>query len=269
MKSFWDGFFKKAEEENNPSSAAAIAAGAGGLAGAHRLGKTVLRERAEKKIPKSKNWRHFVRSLKPGDILVSKENRSRSKFNDRLLNTFGGSKHIHTQLYTGKGKLLQTAGSGFNVARDNAKLQLSKGSDVIALRPKLKSSEIKKGLKGASTLLGNKYETNRQIVGRGLKMLVGVPGKACHLGKGDRVVCTDVVAKAYPKVMPNRYSPVEDLQSSKHVTPVAHLNRIKGGRGGLFYKGLRPALSALKVGLPAYGIAKGIEALRAKKKEVG
>ena len=202
-------------------------------------------------------------------MLVSNPVKSKgvvSKAIGPLINTFGGSKHTHTQIYAGKGKLLETAGPGYPVAMDNAKLQLSRGQDVIAYRPKMKEKAIQKGIAEGKKLLGAKYEGAGQMLGRGANMVAGMTQKACHLGKGDRVVCTDVIAKAYPKIMPNRYSTIESLQSSKHLKPVAHLNRLHTNKGSFFYKGLHPTVSALKVGLPVYGVAKAIQAMRAKKK---
>lgn len=276
MKNFWGGFFKSAEEDRLHPAAVAGAAGAAGTArGLYTNYQITKKHRAAKS---SKNWRSFIKQLKPGDVITSTPTKSREKIVKGVnlkdaLTLFGESPQTHAALYTGKGALFEIPGSKYRASVSSAKTQLSRGENVVAYRPTnngkaLSQKQKARAIASAKELSGRKYETAMENVKRVGKTVAGIGGKSCNIGKGGRIVCTDVIAKAYPKQIPNRYTSIGAIERSKHMQPVAKLIRARPGmRTKLIHNVLRPAARGAKWALPAYGAAKALDYIKGKKNE--
>lgn len=261
---FWRGLFKSAEDPEKKMSPAVAAAAVGGAAAAKDVHADYRLNKKINSSKKTKNWKEFVRTLKPGDVVVSGRV-VKPNFIQRAVTYLGGSKEIHGQIYAGKGKIVHTPGGKVPITLDSAKYQLSRKNNLVAYRPK--GGGGSKAVRRAKEILGSKYETKKEIAKRVLGMVAGVGGgKSCSLsGKGKNVVCTDIVGKAHPQLGLNRYTPMRKIQLHKGMIPVSHLHRGSAVRDTVLLKGLRPAVAAAKWGLPAYGAAKMIEKFRNKK----
>lgn len=279
MSSFWNGFLKAAEDNSTGPATIAGAVGAVGAAKGFIDSRAVAKKHQQ--AVSAKNWKDFANKLKPGDILASTPIKSSDRAIKQIpitlkdsLTYFGESPQTHSSLYLGKGKLFEIAGSEYKASQSDAKVQLSRGENVIAYRPTTKggkplsTEETRKAIARAKSLSGAKYETSMDTAKRVARMATGTGGKSCSIGKGGRIVCTDVIAKAYPKHIPDRHTALGKIERSKQMQPVASLIRkMPTARTKFIHNVLRPAVRGAKWALPAYGAAKAIEYVKGKKNE--
>jgi hypothetical protein len=276
MNSFYVGFEKKAI---SPTAAGFIA---GSIPAAQAMYKIQEVNKKEKEVPKTKSVDTFLKSINPGDILYGG---FRARSGDTLtklileeprnaLFALGGQADSHSMLYLGDGKAfhigkphgkrnIETEVPRNTVNLENfLKQKDQKDYNFIAYRPKgACPKEQAKAVKEVKTLTGSKYTSNTGLLLRGLASIIGVSQDSEKIKpKGKDLICTDVPAKAYSKVIPNRNLSILEMKALPVMEPVAKI----GDRKGSLIEQLsasfgNPAVKGVAVGIPVALAAKGLQ----------
>lgn len=172
----------------------------------------------------------LTKRLKPGDLLFSAPDSSRSKgvlgkVFKPLSRLVQGTDYGHTAIYAGNGKIIES-----RIGEGVQKKHLSKmtgSNNVIASRVKATPAERKKAVEYADSQIGKGYSLT-QLVRAGLPSFRG-KRKDDNAEESDKLFCSALVANAYAKKQFSDKSrlatrPVE-IMSSSQVKPIAALTR--------------------------------------------
>lgn len=276
MSSFLKGFQKAAKRERSDiGTAAAIGAGVAGTKATAEGIRSTIRDRREGKVKVEKNITSFEKKLKPGDIIFSRDPKSKYRFNvgDRtlpfteksMIQAGVGSSQYHAGLYTGKGKMFHASGVG-QVGKDWLESE-SRGKDVMAYRPGGASKrEVTEALKQPKRMKGRQYKTTEELISQAKSTILSPKQgpKACYNVKG-RTVCTNVVASAYPKQFKKEFATIDQMKGTKGMTPIARYSRVAppSAREKILSRVAYPAIRNLKwaplAAAAAYGVLKANE----------
>lgn len=303
-QAMFSGFEKAAEKEEKKKgiSPAGAALGVGGaVAGGKFLadtGSTVLHERQISKLP-TKTHQELLKELKPGDVLTfrdreaeiagkGKKRLQREKF---MMGMGTGSPYSHSAVYTGDGKILQAKGLVRKSKQEKLLDYVTPKEEIRVFRHKDKAQSSAAAARSAN-LTGIPYLADgtksvseygvRQIIGGGTKPAkiptkrMSAKAKAkCNPKSG---ICYPLVADAYgDKTFSKREIGYKDVAHNPQFEAVVK------STGSRKYKPqsmlrhdvfgahvARPAINALKWGLPlagaTYGLGKAIEIVSGKKK---
>ena len=232
MRMLFKGFEKRAI--SNATLGAGIGMGAGYTSAKREAEVSNMKEDA---LPDARSLTEFTKSLLPGDVLYSGE-RVKSKSDMKALGyqiipRLGGSPKFHAMIYAGKGKVFDASrdrkdetAKEINI-KDKYKGLKREDYSVVAYRPIDTSPEQRQtAVRQARSLMGAKYPDNAGLFLKGLKTLIGIPGRKDDIkGSADDIVCQDVAIKAYPDKFEKRHLTVAEMQYNKNFTPVAKTGR--------------------------------------------
>lgn len=250
------------------SAAAGTVAIAGGVI-SHREKLDKIREQSLQ--VKHTSHRSFVRSLKPGDILVQGYGRYRSgdlgipnpvggqgslikgvkvKTSDAV-QAFHGYPELHAGVYVGKGKFVHSTGHGDKVRKGNIG-DLTSRSNVVAIRPKTSSQKRARAAEYATQQIGKPYtpKSHKNIV----KELVGLKTKYDPNCKD--FVCTSLPMQAYHDKAKSMYEhPYEMVHRGQAKIVSSHNTARLGATENIASTHIHPIVSSLKYAVPAAAMA--------------
>ena len=211
MRMLFKGFEKRAISK--ATLGAGIGMGAGYASAKKEVEVSNLKEDA---LPESKNLSEFTKALLPGDIIYSgakyknldlmAESYRMKALGYQIIPRLGGSPKFHAMIYAGKGKVFDASrdrkdetAKEINI-KDKYKGLKREDYSVVAYRPIDTSPEQRQtAVRQARSLMGAKYPDNAGLSLKGLKTLIGVPGRKDDIkASADDIVCQDVAVKAYP-----------------------------------------------------------------------
>ena len=226
MVHFIRGFEKKA------LSKATLGAGIGLGAGYASAKKEVeVSNLKEDSLPQSKSLKDFTKQLIPGDVIYmgGKKDDAFQDFGYHIIPRLGGNMNFHSMVYTGKGKVIDVSRD----REDGKTKEILLSDKITGLRQKdytqiayrpigLSPEDMQRAADRARKLIGSKYPTNQGLALKGIKTLLGIPGKKDDItSEADDIVCQDSAIKAYPNIFKKRHLTSAEMQYNKQFTPVA------------------------------------------------
>lgn len=261
---FWSGFEKQARlDKDNTKRDVALAAG-GAYAGTSAvMGIHDLRRYSDKNRVYAKSIKGLKKQLRPGDVILTS-----SSFHDgphardlkTLLRVGKGGEHYHGTVYIGKGRVMEATGMGTRAS--STRIEDIPSKNISVYRPKHAVREdIKKAVNFAKKSRGTPYANSKELWRNGVSYLTGIgggrTGKAV-LGPKGSIVCTEMVAEAYPKIFKKKNIGTRDIETSKDMINVVNFKR--GGKGirgmdKVLSSAAHPLLKNIKWGLVGGALA--------------
>lgn len=235
-----------------------------GLTG-YDAARSYAREMEYEKLP-ALDWKDFEKMTQPGDVVFT-SGPERDAFK-RIIQAFGGTKYPHAELIAdevrkGRPTSYQAAGAddlaGLYRFRPEGAGRSPKNYAGLLFRPNVKKKEVSAALEAAEALEDRRYETVEELVDRLKKTISHAPSTSCAANPESGVVCTDIIAEAYPQLIKSRYTPAGEMMETLG-KPIARLNtgrtfspleKFLAHVGGPALRNLKPAAIA---GLGTAGI---------------
>ena len=236
------------------------AATTGGLALNHSIRHTLQDIGEERAVPKTNSWREYLKKLQPGDVIFSREfgkdDRGKAHIYDALA-AAKGDNFVHPTVYRGGG-MISEAGGADVPAKARARMSASHYPlEQRAYRFKnIADPEKARAFQFLDEMAGTPYKSATDTALHGLGHLAGVQvpttGKACRVGK-DGVVCSELVAEAFPKRFKDRLMSPIDMRHHPDMEMVARYGHSVDVPLGerVLARGVYPVLRNLKWGLGA------------------
>lgn len=158
-----------------------------------------------KDIRKTDSVKQLLRSVRPGDVLLSKQDDSTRSILNKLQGWWTGSRWTHAGLASGKGRTAHTYGGirgwspgGETRIRSHQIASLPKlKRDVLVLRPKVSKGARRRAAQFARETVGTPYSYKDWIRAAFAR---GKPKAEEQKSVPKKMICTTQVAYAYPKL---------------------------------------------------------------------
>lgn len=243
----------------------------GGLGAYDSLAHTI-RDRIQRgAVPATRSFSDFQGKLQPGDVVFHRRPSKHSgaasigsrelpfKESDVMIGA-KGDPFYHPSVYRGGGNITEAAGAYEGVK--NTRLNPKYPEELMAYRLKdPKRGEISKAQRFLDRMIGSDYKSHADTIKHGATHLFTpkgprTSGLKCKIGKKG-IVCSELVAEAYPRVFKDRFMSPIDMRHSKDMELVARYGtqvRPITAREAILSKGVYPLLKNLKWGALAGGV---------------
>lgn len=238
----------------------------GSLAARHGIMHELMDRAENAATPKTNGYQDYLDKLQPGDVLFNREFGKDDRGKAHLYDAISGAKgehHLHPVVYRGGGRIAE-AGGGDVPAKARTKMD-SSGYPLESQAYRLKNlgaAEKAKALGFLDQAAGTPYKDVPGIAKHVLGHLAGISPKTTGDVKkacGDGIVCSELVAEAYPKRFTDRYMSPVDMRHHPDMEMVARYGHTLPVplKEKLLSRGVYPVLKNLKYGLGAGALAYG------------